>query len=112
MLVFNNNTIMQLILVAIPAGIAYGIGHMMDGDSERWATITGAICLILVDILMRLAAIGEGVEEDEDGNEHPVEGEGPLALVMPGSGGHIMFLPNWLVGGIVTYGVIAKDWFV
>ena len=103
MVVFNNNTIFQLIIVAIPAAIAYGIGSLMDGDSERWATMTGLICLIIVDALWRVAAMGDGVEQDEDGNEHPVEGQGALALVMPGGGGHIMFLPNWLVGGLLIY---------
>jgi hypothetical protein len=103
MVVFNNNTIFQLIIVAIPAGIAYGIGSLMDGDSERWAIYTGLVFLMLVDALWRFAAMGDGVEEDEDGNEHPVEGQGPLALVMPGGGGHIMFLPNWLVGGLLFH---------
>lgn len=105
MVVFNTNTIIQLIIVAIPAAIAYGIGSLMDGDSERWAEWTGIICLILTDALWRLAAMGDGVEEDEDGNQHQVEGKGGLALVLPGSGGHIFFLPNWLVGGLVTYGM-------
>ena len=107
MVIFNNNTIIQLIIVAIPAGIAYGIGSLMEGDSEKWAEWTGLICLILVDALWRLAAMGDGVEEDEDGNEHPVEGAGAAALVLPSGGGHVFFLPNWLVGGLFVYGMLT-----
>jgi hypothetical protein len=101
MVVFNTNTFLQLIVAAIPAGIAYGLGSWLDGDPERWATITGLITLLIVDALWRLAAMGG--DEDENAGQAP----GAAALVMPPHGGHIFWLPNWLVGGLALYGVFA-----
>ncbi len=109
MIVFNSNTIIQLLVVAIPTLIAMGLAHLMDGDGRQWGALTGAVCLILVDGLWRLAAVS-GSDEDEP--EEPSEDEeaaasGPLALVLPSGGGHFMFLPNWLVGGLAVYGLLT-----
>ena len=32
---------------------------------------------------------------------------GAPALVLPAHGGHIFWLPNWLVGGLALYGVFT-----
>lgn len=101
MVVFNTNTFLQLIVAAIPAAIAYGLGSWLDGDAERWATITGLITLLIIDALWRLAAMGS--EEGENATQAP----GAAALVMPAHGGHIFWLPNWLVGGLALYGVFT-----
>lgn len=105
--VFNTTTFLQLLIVAVPAGIAYGLASLLDGDSTRWAEIVGAIGLVVVDALWRLAAMGPQKAADDDGREVEVPGAGPLALVKPDGGGHIFFLPTWLIGGLVTYGLFT-----
>ena len=44
-----------------------------------------------------------GSEEGESAAQAP----GAAALVMPAHGGHIFWLPNWLVGGLALYGVFS-----
>lgn len=110
MVVFNTNTFIQLLIAAIPAGIAYGLASLLDGDANRWATITGLISLLLVDALWRMAAMGGEASSEESGEESSAaasEGPGPRALVLPAHGGHIFWLPNWLVGILALYGVFT-----
>lgn len=124
MIVFNTITIIELIVAAIPAAIAAGIAHLLGGDTGHAAVVTGAISVIVIDALVRLAAVGGSEDEDEaahagpagdgefahhnEGDEDDEDGvSGPLALIWPSGGGHVMFLPNYVVGGFVLYATFA-----
>ena len=129
--VCNGTTFIQLLVVAIPALIAMGIASLLDGDGHRWAEIVGSIALVPLDLLWRLASIGgseaaideqvtasevtssEGTSSEgtsSEGTSSPGEraaAGGLLQLVSPDGGGHIFFLPNYLVGVLVTYGLFS-----
>ncbi len=110
MVVFNGTTFIQLLIVAIPALIAMGIASLMDGDGDRWAEIVGSIALVPLDLLWRLASIG-GNEAETDpqatADESGESGGGLINLISPEGGGHIFFLPNYLVGALVAYGLFS-----
>lgn len=117
--VFNGTTFIQLLIVAIPALIAMGIASLMDGDGDRWAEIVGSIALVPLDLLWRIASIGAETgeptgESGESGEGESGEGEsgearagGLINLVSPDGGGHIFFLPNYLVGSLIAYGLFS-----
>jgi len=118
MVVFNGTTFIQLLIVAIPALIAMGIASLLDGDGERWAELTGAIALIPLDLLWRLGSLSAGEEEDasedsqapqaDEAGEGGAESKGGLlSMVSPSGGGHIFWLPNYLVGALITYGLLS-----
>ncbi len=106
MVVFNTNTFIQLLIVAIPALIAMGIASLVGGDGARWAEYTGAIALIPLDLMWRLAAAG-GSEDGDEAEGQTEESTGLLSLVLPSGGGHVFFLPNYLIGALVTYGLFT-----
>ena len=97
-MIFNVYAGLQVALVAIPAGVVYAIAHYGLGwdTAAWWAALVGTLCLVPVDGFARVASMG-GSEDDED--ESPA---GIGALVAPSSGGHLMFLPVWCVGGALA----------
>lgn len=89
MIVFNGTAIIQLIIAAIPGGIAYGIASLAGGNADNWAMGFLLGSWFILDALWRAA----NVMPDED---DPDSG-GVLNLIMPGGGGHLFFLPGWLI---------------
>lgn len=86
MVVFNGTAIIQLILAAIPGGIAYGIATLADGNPDDWAFGFLLSFWFLIDALWRLADV---IPEEDD-----PESGGILNLIKPSGGGHIFFLPG------------------
>ena len=93
MVVFNGTAIIQLIVAAIPGGIAYGIAYLAGGNVDDWAFAFLLGTWFLLDALWRVANVFPDEDDPESG--------GILNLVMPGGGGHIFFVPGWLVAIVV-----------
>lgn len=95
-MIFNVYAGLQVALVALPAGLVYGVTQYGLGwdTAAWWAAFVGALCLFPVDLVTRLSAMRAVGEEGE-------EPPGAMAFVRPGSGGHLMFLPMWAMGGVV-----------
>lgn len=89
MVVFNGTVLIQLILAAIPGGIAYGIATLAGGNADNWAMGFLLGFWFLIDALWRVANVFPDEEDPESG--------GVLNLIMPGGGGHLFFLPGWLI---------------
>lgn len=75
---FNVTAGVQLGVVAVPVCLVYAALHFGMGweSAPFWAAIIGGLCLVPVDLLTRISAMGGG--EDEPG--------GPMALIRPASG--------------------------
>ncbi|MED5369612.1 MAG: hypothetical protein VX899_01235 [Myxococcota bacterium] len=90
MIVFNWPAVGQLILALIPGGIAYGIAWAVDGDANKWLQVITLFSWAIIDGLWRLANVA--------GDEDDPESGGVANLVLPSGGGHIFWLPGWLLG--------------
>ena len=106
MVVFNIQAGVQVLLAALPGGLVYAVLHYGMGleTAAWWGTLVAALCLVPLDGLMRAAGLGG--ETDDEGN--PIDEDGGfdiLALVRPSSGGHVFFLPCWLIGMVATGGL-------
>ena len=99
---YNKTALMQMLVSLVPGGMAYGVANMLGAEPHRALQITLLVAWCLVDAGWR----GRAFMKDRS----DPEGIGLLNLVSPGSGGHLMFLPGWVVGAAGAIGSLA-GWF-
>jgi hypothetical protein len=103
MLVLIVVAIGQVILAAIPALMVAGVAHLVGGDFDFWLVLCTATVVIPIDGIWRLAGVFDS--EGEDGEA--VAGGGVLNVVTPNGGGHLFFIPTWVVGGLAGVAICA-----
>ncbi len=89
--IFNIIAGVEVALVAIPAGLAYLAAKFLGFDGEFAAAGVGLLLLLPLDLLWRLATMGGGEGEGD-------EPAGCMNVIWPSGGGHLMFVPMWVVG--------------
>lgn len=103
MIVFNVVAIAQIFIALLPALAVAGVAHLVGGNFDFWLFVSAATLVVPIDGLWRLAGIADG--EDEDGQV--ISGRGVLNVLLPSGGGHLFFIPNWIVGGAVAVGICS-----
>ncbi len=101
MIVFNYVAIAQILIALLPALAVAGVAHLVGGDFDFWLVLGVATLLMPIDGIWRLAGIAGS--EGDDGEA--IVGGGVLNIVMPSGGGHLFFIPNWIVGGLIGVGI-------
>ncbi len=101
MIIFNFVAIAQIMLAFLPALAVAGLAHLVGGDFDFWLFLCIAALVMPIDGIWRLAGIAGS--EGEDGEV--IVGGGMLNIVTPSGGGHLFFIPNWIVGGLVGVGI-------
>ncbi|MFK7931021.1 MAG: hypothetical protein AB8H79_22740 [Myxococcota bacterium] len=96
MIIFNLISMLEVAVgAAIGAAIA-GLLHLMGLDFTFWFVVLTMGVAAPLDGLWRLA--------QSFGDE---EGATPMNMVLPGGGGHLFFLPVWLVGAGVAVAAVV-----
>ncbi len=84
-----------------------GTGLDLGLDTDYWPWLTGALLIIPVDLLSRLAGIADS--EGEDGVI--TKGGGVLNMIWPSGGGQLFFIPTWILSGALSV-LLCVDWLV
>ena len=105
MFVFNLVAGLEVLVAAIPAGLTYAVLHYALGleTATWWATIVGAACIVPMDLLVRLTHVS-GSDGDEEGEE-ATPGMGVSAFFLPSGGGHLVFMPMYVMSTLAVIGL-------
>ena len=105
MIIFNVISLVEVLAGAAIGGIVAGILYLLGLDVTFWFVVVTAGVAAPIDLLVRFASVAGG--DDEEGGEAS-EGGSILDLVTPGGGGHLFFLPVWVVG--IGFVIAAFVW--
>lgn len=102
MIVFNTVAGIQVALAAIPAVLIYAAMHygLASPSAGWWAAAIALVCLVPIDLLTRASNMGGDEETGE-------AGMGASALFLPSGGGHIFFLPMFLIAAVLGVALCA-----
>lgn len=102
-MIFNLFAGLEVLLAALPAAAAGGLAAWLGFDGEWIAAMVGLVVITPVDLLARLASGGGDAEEG-------VAQVGCVGrMLWPSSGGHLMFLPMWVIG-VIGLPLTAVGW--
>ncbi len=89
-MIFNISAGLQVCIVAIPVALAWLAAKLLGLPREPVALLVGFLLVMPLDLLWRISTMGGGEDEEEKA--------GCLNVIWPSGGGHLMFIPMWLIG--------------
>lgn len=107
MIIFNMTSIIELVVAGLIAAAIAGILYLFGLSFSWWLVVVTLSLVIPLDGLWRFGQVIGNDEEEEEGS-----GGGIAQLVLPSGGGHLFFLPMWLIGGMGVIAVTAYGWGV
>lgn len=90
MIIFNFIALGELLVTALIGAAIAGVMSVFGFDFTFWLLIVSFALAVPVDLLWRASQMFGDEETGESGNA--------LAIITPGGGGHLFFIPMWILG--------------